>query len=933
MHHPTDSTQTGPRLPAREPREAAHDADRSHGHGYSLGRTLDARDPWGRHEAYEAAAISVGENFANVTRIDAHCHSYASSRPLNRALEVINCPECYSPPEKVFDQAMARGMDLVTITDHDEIRGAMELVERGFQRFIVGEEVSVFFPEDHCLMHVLVWGITPEQHEDIARLGLREDIYQFAAWLREQDLPHACAHPLYVQNGRLTRWHVERCALLFKCFECLNGAHAVGLSDAVSRFVARLTPTAIERLAREHDLRPVWDRAWEKGRTAGSDDHALLNIGRTFTMLHNSVVHPTDARRKIADPHEFFRHAMRGDTETGGLGGHSMLLGHQLATVAAHYYADRMHARRSPTARMIGSKLLRFAGVDAPAPKKRAVAAHQVARKVWLPRKRRRRSLPILKALRSELQPVLDRYPDLYARLQREEWIRGAPVAEHERMADFVQDLTSAVSRAMSPGFMKSLKKRDPTGLIEHALSYAILNAAQIPYLISLFHQNKERNFVERFEHETSPAGSGASVLERPMRISLFTDTIADVNGVCRFIQNVAEMAHKSGRDLQVITSTRLPIPVDYPNIYNFEPVFAGKMPRYETLDFVLPPLMKILRHVDKHQPDVIHISTPGGVGCIGFLVAKMLRVPVLGVYHTDFPAYVDDLFDDHGLTKMTEKFMRGFYKPFSAIFTRSEQYKQSLTRLGLDENRIIRLLPGFDNTLFHPSHREPFVWQKLGFEHLADRVKVLYVGRVSVEKNLPFMTRVWKRVDDECRRRGLKAELLLVGDGPYRKQMAEELRGRNVTFLGFRHGLELSQIYASSDVFAFPSVTDTLGQVVMESQGSGLPCLVTDVGGPQEVVDHGNTGYVLPADSEEAWVAHLVDLIADPEKRKRMGAAGVSYMERFSLTHSFEHFWEVHTQAWHEHLKGLGIRPRGEATADPAPNREGLPLGERAAT
>src|SRR5690606_33170568 len=225
MHHPTDSTQTGPRLPAREPREAAHDADRSHGHGYSLGRTLDARDPWGRHEAYEAAAISVGENFANVTRIDAHCHSYASSRPLNRALEVINCPECYSPPEKVFDQAMARGMDLVTITDHDEIRGAMELVERGFQRFIVGEEVSVFFPEDHCLMHVLVWGITPEQHEDIARLGLREDIYQFAALLREQDLPHACAHPLYVQNGRLTRWHVERCALLFKCFECLNGAH------------------------------------------------------------------------------------------------------------------------------------------------------------------------------------------------------------------------------------------------------------------------------------------------------------------------------------------------------------------------------------------------------------------------------------------------------------------------------------------------------------------------------------------------------------------------------------------------------------------------------------------------------------------------------------------------------------------------------------
>jgi glycosyltransferase involved in cell wall biosynthesis len=137
---------------------------------------------------------------------------------------------------------------------------------------------------------------------------------------------------------------------------------------------------------------------------------------------------------------------------------------------------------------------------------------------------------------------------------------------------------------------------------------------------------------------------------------------------------------------------------------------------------------------------------------------------------------------------------------------------------------------------------------------------------------------------------------------------MAKRLAGQNVRFLGFRHGEELSTLYASSDMFVFPSTTDTLGQVVMESQGSGLPVLVTDVGGPKEVVDHELTGYVLSATDVDAWAARLVDLIADERLRRRMGSAAYERMQRFSLVHSFEHFWEVHTKAWHDHLGRLGI-------------------------
>ena len=855
-----------------------------------------------------------------LTRMDMHCHSRASSKPVNAAIGFLDIPECYSPPEKVYEQAKRRGMDLFTITDHDSIAGALELVERGFQGVIIGEEVTVFFPEDHCKLHVTVWGLSPELHEQIETLGLRQDVYDFAAWLRSHNLPHAFAHPLYVQNGKLTTWHLERCALLFKGWEVLNGAHAAAHQRVVERYLASLTPARVQELEQRHNLRALWSRVWHKPRTAGSDDHALLNCGRTWVAIEPERRNPDGETRKITDPDEFVRLVMLGRGDVGGVGGHASLLAHQLATVGAHWYAHRMDERDvEPRERYIAARLLRFAGVDRPKPPRVSLAWEEAKRRVL---RRKRKPLPVLRALRAELEPVLERYPDLRANLDPATWTDGAPIAQHERMAAFADELCSALSASMASGAVRSIRERDKLGIVDHLISYLVVHAAQLPYLFSLFYQNKERNMLERLEHEASPPGAGVSVLERPMRISLFTDTLGDVNGVCRFIQNVAHQANVTGRDLQVITCTSFDTP-EWDNVFNFKPVFATKMPRYEQLEVVLPPLMKILRHVDHHQPDVIHISTPGPVGLIGYIAAKMLRVPVLGVYHTDFPAYVDRLFDDHGFTKMTEAYMRFFYEPFWAIFTRSEDYVDSLVKLGMDRKKMVALMPGLETAKFNRSFRDPSVWTRLaeqGVEHAGrDAVKVLYVGRVSVEKNMPLLRSVWRDVAKRCAAEGLHAQLVVVGDGPYRTQMQRELGSESALFLGFRHGVELSTIYASADAFVFPSTTDTLGQVVMESQSSGLPVLVTDQGGPKEVVDDGRTGFVLHADDAAAWVDTLVDLIRDHDRRRAMGTAAAESMERYDILHSFEHFWRVHVEAWHSHLERLGISKKDLAEADAA--------------
>ena len=819
--------------------------------------------------------------------MDTHCHSKASSKPVIAAMGLIGCPESYSEPERVYDQARARGMDLVTLTDHDTIEGAMELVRRGFQGFVVGQEVSVKFPEDRCLLHVLVWDLTPKLHDEIGANRLRDDVYQFAAWLRERNLPHAFAHPLYVQNGRLTRWHIERATLLFKGFETINGAHDDALNRTIARYLDTLSPAKVQELIDRHGLQPLWPRVWEKSRTGGSDDHALLNVGRTWTEVAFEAGEAVTAR-------EFVRRIGQGLGSSGGQGGHAALLAHQISTVGAHHFAREHFKRRSPTGRYVSARFLRFFGAEVQAPSKKRVLAYRSARKIWLGKKASKPS-PILKALQDEFKPLLNKYPNLRDRMDPDRWLDGTPASQHDEMAEFVADLVQTLGRAMESSAGKAASKKDASKILEHITGYLVLQAAQIPYIVSLFCQNKERHFVEQFQHETGahdPAETG-----RPLRVMKFTDTLADVNGVCRFIQNAARRAHDTGRDLTVVTSTRFEIPVkDLPNIINFDPVFATKMPKYENLELALPPILKMLRFADQKRPDVIHLSTPGPVGCVGMLAAKLLRVPVVGVYHTDFPAYVDRLFDDRAATATCEKAMSVFYKPFKAVFTRSADYADSLRSLGLRDEQIVRLRAGYDDRHFSPAYRDPSVWNAHGLER--DSVKVLFCGRVSVEKSLPLLTEIWPSVREAAGERGVRTELVIIGDGPYRATMQRELRGQQAHFLGFRHGAELSTLYASCDLFAFPSTTDTLGQVVMESQASGMPVLVTDVGGPQEVVDDGVTGLVLPANDKARWTEALVRLICDPAARAGMGSAACAFMKPRTFAASFDHYWEVHERA-----------------------------------
>ncbi len=382
-------------------------------------------------------------------------------------------------------------------------------------------------------------------------------------------------------------------------------------------------------------------------------------------------------------------------------------------------------------------------------------------------------------------------------------------------------------------------------------------------------------------------------------RILKFTDTLADINGVCRFIQNTATTALTTNHDLTVYTSTRLQVP-DQPNIKNFPPIYARPMPGYDTLDLAIPPFLTMLRAAEDHNPTVIHISTPGPVGLVGMTLAKLTRTPIVGLYHTDFPAYIDELFDSKLMSKTARIAMRTFYKQFATVLTRSTDYATRLQTLGINPKKIQRLTPGFDNTQFSPSFRDPTIWKANSVP--ADGIKILFCGRISTEKNLPVLTQHWPTIQNKIEATGQTAHLIIIGDGPYRKQMESKLANRNAHFLGFKHKKELATLYASSDIFVFPSTTDTLGQVVMEAQASGLPVIATNQGGPKEVIQHNqpkdNTGLVLPIENPKQWASAITTLALDPDLRSAMGTAGIKHMKSFTFNSSFTHYWSIHQQA-----------------------------------
>jgi glycosyltransferase involved in cell wall biosynthesis len=239
----------------------------------------------------------------------------------------------------------------------------------------------------------------------------------------------------------------------------------------------------------------------------------------------------------------------------------------------------------------------------------------------------------------------------------------------------------------------------------------------------------------------------------------------------------------------------------------------------------------------------------------------------------------------------MTWTYLLWFYDQAGIVLTPSKYTANELAAKGVDPAKI-RVVPGgVDIEKFHPDKADRIKGSENGSE---PKRTILYVGRVSKEKNLPLLVRVFKDLVDMVDNIRLK----VVGDGPYRTEMEKELIGLPCTFTGCLEGDKLSEAYASADLFVFPSVSDTFGSVVLEAQASGIPVIVSDMGGPRENMIHGKTGLVVNGNDGVGLLNAIVTLIREPEQLHSMGRAARLYAEDRSFDAAFERSWNLYLEA-----------------------------------
>ncbi len=794
-------------------------------------------------------------------RADLHLHTRHSSRASDWLLRKVDFPASCSDPRALYDGLRADGFEFVTFTDYDTIDGCLEIAGR--PGVFISEEVTAFFPEDDVKVHLLVWGITESQHAAIQ--SLRRDIYELAAWLKQEDIVHAVAHPFWPVDERLSLSHWQKLVLIFRHFETTNGLRDALLGETAEFALSRLTPQCIADFSAAHDLAPLWDEPWLKVFTGGSDDRGGIFQGRAWTSV--------DGART---PEEFLAAIRAGKCRPGGQGGGPLLMAHSLYSVAFEFAGQRLsRGSQKPAAALLEKMAGRFMEGKDPTrftiSEKLGFLAQGIATgKIW------EIALPGNASLWKELADAVGK-PGMRNAIEK----ATAGVQEPERRAFLTANLlVNQLAFRLFSQFIAQLRAGRVIESLQFAGSLVPLALGLAPY----FYAFRSPGRADLRPLCEGTCGAVPDALQNRKR-GWFTDTLEDVNGVSTTIRKMAAAAQAEGFDLTVLTSRGEVAASEIP-IVNFRPVGEFELPEYELQKLSFPPVLEMIDYVQREGFTEVIISTPGPVGLCALLAAKILGLRTSGIYHTDFPQYVRILTDDSWMETLTWNYMRWFYEQMDVVYVNSEEYRRALEARGIPAGRIHILPRGLDTALFTPARRDPSFWPSRG---LADgEIGLLYAGRISKEKKLDLFTAAVRKL----RAAGIPVRALVVGHGPYAAEWKEKFS--EAIFTGYLRGEELATAYASADVFVFPSTTDTFGNVIIEAQASGLPCVVSDQGGPRELVEDGIDGAITKGGDLASLCAAVERICADPALRRSMGEAARRRVEDRSWPNAARRFWEI---------------------------------------
>jgi phosphatidylinositol alpha 1,6-mannosyltransferase len=350
------------------------------------------------------------------------------------------------------------------------------------------------------------------------------------------------------------------------------------------------------------------------------------------------------------------------------------------------------------------------------------------------------------------------------------------------------------------------------------------------------------------------------------VRIALFSEVYWPmVSGVGVTLLRLTRALEERGHQVRVYSASyALPRgQPDRPEVHRSPsvPLFL-----YPDVQWAFPRLRDVIDDAARFRPDVVHVATEFALGLAGLKTARQLRLPLIASAHTDYDKYAARYGVDWAL-RVGWHYLRWFYGQAHRVLSPSRIYEEQLHARGVTHTGLWSR--GVDPGHFHPKFRSDAYRHTLG---LGPRdLLVTYIGRIAREKNLTQLLAAWDALAPE---RG-SARLALVGRGP----LEDEIRRREIPgvhVLGLMHDRELSEAYASADIFVFPSATETFGNSLLEAMGSGLPSLAAAAGGVLEFAHHGRNAWLVAPNSAPAIAHGLRRLLHDSALRRSLAEGGL---------------------------------------------------------
>ena len=360
------------------------------------------------------------------------------------------------------------------------------------------------------------------------------------------------------------------------------------------------------------------------------------------------------------------------------------------------------------------------------------------------------------------------------------------------------------------------------------------------------------------------------------MKVVYFTESLPpQTDGVARTLVNLIRTLESQQVDFRFIS----PFKPDnsFPWSEKVYKVISVPFILYRDYRLSLPVLdrLELEDVLDSFAPDIIHTVSPTALGIMGLNYAISNNIPAVSSYHTHFVSY----FKYYGLSLVENvgwNYLRWFYNQFNRIYAPSKSAADELREKGIENIDLWQR--GIDITKFSPEYRSEALRHSFGISK--DDCILLFVGRLVKEKDLDDLV----AMDKILKKMNLHYRLVLVGDGPMREELEEELPEAH--FTGYLHNEDLSQLFASSDIFVFPSTTETFGNVILEAYASGVPVVTVDKGGVADLIKHGETGFVAKSNDPADFARYVQAMITHPEMRKSLGIQAKEYSKEFNWEH-----------------------------------------------